>query len=467
VTVLVIGAGPAGLAAALAAAKAGASVVLLDAADDVGGQYWRHLPASRPSANEARLHHGWDTFREMCERLRDARCEIVTSAHVWAIDDDGVHVVVGEADGSDREQRIYEADAIIVATGAFDRVLPVPGWDLPGVFSAGGAQALAKGERVIVGDRVLVAGSGPFLLPVATAVLQGGSTLVGVVEASRATRVITGWARRPWELVGSRAKVFEATGYLSQLARHRVPYCMGRAVTDIHGDDRVESVTTAALSASWSPIEGTQRQYLVDAVCLGHGWTPRLEIALALGCQLSDQRFVAIDETQRTSVPNVYAAGEITGVGGVDLALAEGAIAGHVAGGGDLHDPAIRSARSRRSTWRRFAARLESAHAMGTEWYRWLRDDTIICRCEEVTLERLRTTRQVTDSSGLRSLKLTSRVGLGLCQGRECGRTVETLIQAWSNGGEFLDEVSMDRRSVALPVRLGELRAEAPKDTNL
>jgi D-hydroxyproline dehydrogenase subunit alpha len=454
-TVLVIGAGPAGLAASLAAAVAGQQVVLLDAADDVGGQYWRHLPPSRPSANEAALHHGWSTLLAMREQLLATTCEIVTSAHVWAIDHEGVHVLVGVPDGRDREQRVYRADAIVVATGAFDRVLPVPGWDLPGVYSAGGAQALAKGERVIVGRRVIVAGAGPFLLPVAVSLLQGGSKVVGVLEASRASRLAKGWTGRPWELVGARTKFLEVAQYAYEFARHRVRYATGRAITAIHGDDRVESVTTAKLTASWAPIPGTERRVEVDAVCLGHGWTPRLEIPLALGCTLNDYRFVAINKSQRTSVPDVYAAGEITGVGGVDLALAEGTIAGHVASGGHLDDAVLAESCSSRTTWRRFAARLSTAHGMGDQWTQWLTEETIVCRCEEVTVSRLRTAARVTDSSGLRSLKLTSRAGLGICQGRMCGRTVEALLEDWTGG--LAGDTTTDRRPIALPVRLGEL----------
>jgi NADPH-dependent 2,4-dienoyl-CoA reductase/sulfur reductase-like enzyme len=460
-TVLVIGAGPAGLAAALAAVERGQPVTLLDASDDVGGQYWRHLPEARPSDNEAVLHHGWSTFVAMRERLARTRCEIVTSAHVWAIDHEGVHVVVGDADGTNRERRTYRADAIVVATGAFDRVLPVPGWDLPGVFSAGGAQALAKGERVSVGRRVLVAGAGPFLFPVAVALLQGGSTVVGVLEASRMRRMASGWATRPWELAGARAKIPEVARYAYELARHRVPYSMGRAVTAIHGDERVESVTTAAVSETWAPIAGTDRNVAVDAVCLGHGWTPRLELAIALGCQLTDRRFVAIDENQRTSVEHIYAAGEITGIGGVDLALAEGTIAGHVAAGGQLDDAAIRPTRARRATWRRFAVRLDAAHGIGEQWSEWLRDETVVCRCEEVTVARLRSVANETQSKGLRSLKLTSRAGLGICQGRVCGRTIESLWGSFVGGGGLNDGVITDRRPVALPVRLGELRVDA------
>jgi NADPH-dependent 2,4-dienoyl-CoA reductase/sulfur reductase-like enzyme len=459
-TVLVIGAGPAGLAAALAATRRGQAVVLLDAADDVGGQYWRHLPATRTSENEALLHHGWSRFVAMREELANARCELVTSAHVWAIDHEGVHVLVGDADGTGRERRTYRADAIVVATGTFDRVLPVPGWDLPGVVSAGGAQALAKGERVAVGRRVLVAGAGPFLLPVAAALLQAGSTVVGVVEASRISKMALGWGARPWELAGARAKIPELAQYAYELARHRVPYSTGRAVIAMHGRERVESATTAAVSASWAPIKGSEREVSVDAVCLGHGWTPRLELAIALGCQLSERRFVAVDQNQRTSVATVYAAGEITGVGGADLALAEGEIAGHMAAGGQLADEELRASRARRATWRRFAARLDSAHGIGEEWSAWLSDETIVCRCEEVTFGRLRSVARSTESRGLRSMKLTSRAGLGLCQGRVCGRTVESLWGSLAGESGLLDGVTTDRRPVALPVRLGELRVE-------
>jgi NADPH-dependent 2,4-dienoyl-CoA reductase/sulfur reductase-like enzyme len=385
---------------------------------------------------------------------------------VWAVDHAGVHVLVGDADGKDRERRTYRADAIVVATGAFDRVLPIPGWDLPGVFSAGGAQALAKGERVAVGRRVLVAGAGPFLLPVAVALLHGGSTVVGVLEASQKKKMAKGWANRPWQLTGARAKIPELATYAYEMARHGVPYSTGRAVIAIHGDERVETVTTAAVTTTWAPISGSEREVAVDAVCLGHGWMPRLEIAIAFGCQLSEHRFVAIDESQRTSIAHVYAAGELTGIGGVDLALAEGTIAGHVAAGGSLDDAVLHASRARRSTWRRFGARLEAAHGIGEQWTEWLSDETIVCRCEEVTVARLREVARATQSKGLRSLKLTSRAGLGICQGRVCGRTVESLLGSWAGERGLTDGVTTDRRPVALPVRLGELRVDAKDSRN-
>jgi NADPH-dependent 2,4-dienoyl-CoA reductase/sulfur reductase-like enzyme len=460
-TVIIIGAGPAGLAAALAALDGGARVLLLDSADDVGGQYWRHLPATRPSRHESLLHLDWSKYCSMRERLEtDSRCEIVTSAHVWAIEGGKVFVLVGEPDGADRDVRVYPYATVVMATGAFDRALPVPGWELPGVFTAGGAQALAKGERVAVGRRVAVGGTGPFLLPVATSLVHAGSTVVGVYEASHVSRLLRGWTTRPWELLGAAGKAREGIGYAASLVRNRIPYVTGHAITAIHGAEKVEAVTVTVVDGSGSPVGGARKVLEVDAVCLGHGFTPRLELPIAAGCQLSDRRFVAIDENQRTSVPGVFAAGEITGIGGVDLALAEGAIAGHVAAGGRIDDAQMRPYRARRRTYRHFATRLDAAHTMGTQWTDWLTGDTIICRCEEVSFERLCSAVDASQSAGLRSLKLLTRAGLGICQGRVCGRTVEELLSARTPGGRLIDGVSTDRRPIAVPIRLGELAGD-------
>jgi NADPH-dependent 2,4-dienoyl-CoA reductase/sulfur reductase-like enzyme len=461
--VLVIGAGPAGLAAAVQASRAGATVTVLDSSDEVGGQYWRHLPPSRPAERERILHHGWQKFEKLRAELEtDPRVTVLRLAQVWAIDrpDDRwrVHVLQGPADGVDREAITIEPETIVLATGAHDRTLPFPGWQLPGVFSAGAAQALAKGERVAVGSRVVVSGAGPFLLPVAASLAQVGATVLGVHEASRLSRLAAGWLPRPWQLVGARAKAGELIGYARNHVRHRIPYRTGSAVVAAQGEGRVEHVVVAELDANWSPIAGTERTIEADAVCVGHGFTPRLELAIAIGCALSPERFVEIDSEQATTVPGVYAAGEITGIGGVDAALAEGAIAGHCAAGGSSLDAGLRPQLARRRSYTGFAARIEAAHGIRPGWSEWLKDETLVCRCEEVSHGRLKSTVRLTGSAGLRSLKLSTRAGLGICQGRVCGRTVEDLLTRQLPQG-LIDGVSTDRRPIVSPVRLGELAA--------
>jgi D-hydroxyproline dehydrogenase subunit alpha len=452
--VVVVGAGPAGLAAARAAAEAGARVTLLDAADGLGGQYWRHLPDTRLAGREQVLHHRWKTFGELGDALRvHPAVTVVSSAQVWSLErlDDGVrlNVLVGEPDGVGRDALALEPDALVLATGAHDRTLPFPGWQLPGVYSAGAAQALAKGERVAVGRRVVVAGAGPFLLPVASSLLRTGATVVGVHEAGRIGTLAHGWLNRPWELAGAAGKAGELAGYVGELVRHRVPWRPGEAVVAAHGDGQVEAVTVARLDERWAPVPGTERQVEADAVCVSHGFTPRLELAVAAGCALAPSRFVVVDDAQATSVPGVWAAGEITGIAGADAALAEGTVAGTAAAGGDTRTGAARAAGRAASRARAFAARIESAHGVRGGWVRWLRDDTVVCRCEETTYGRVREVVELTGSHETRSVKLTSRAGLGPCQARMCGRTLEELLGDTAPG--------VDRRPLVVPVRLGDL----------
>lgn len=463
--VVVIGAGPAGLAAAHSARACGATVVLLDSSDSLGGQFWRHLPESRPSNREQWLHHGWAKFHTLSTALEnDDLVRIVRGAQVWAIDTlDGVkvHAIIGEPDGTGREHESFTPDALILATGAHDRTLPFPGWDLPGVFTGGAAQALAKGERLAVGQRVLVAGAGPFLLPVAQSLVRVGAKVVGVVEANRFSHLVRGWSPKPWQLLGAAGKAGELFGYAAGQVRHGIPYRMGQAVIAAHGTERVDSVTTARVDAKWQPIAGTEKTVEVDAVCVSHGFTPRVELAIAAACVITPEHFVQVDDHQRTSTAGVYAAGELTGIGGVDLALAEGEIAGYAAAQG----PIPKSARRRRAVFTGFAQRIEAAHGIRAGWTGWLDEETVICRCEEVTLGAIRTTAKRTESASLRSLKLSTRAGLGICQGRMCGRSVEQILCSFAPEGALRDDARSDNRPIASPLRLGELAGRQHHNT--
>ncbi|GLY02773.1 FAD-dependent oxidoreductase [Actinoplanes sp. NBRC 101535] len=457
-TVVVIGGGPAGMAATLAARRRGARVVLIEAGDDVGGQYWRHLPETRATADEHTFHHGWERFRTMRSAIvTDPEVELILNGHVWSVDRrDGrpplVHVMIGAADGRRRQARTFDPSSLVIATGAHERTLPFPGWDLPGVFTAGAAQALAKGERVAVGTNVLVAGAGPFLLPVVSSLLKVGATVAGVVEAAGWPQITRGWGARPWRLAKASAKGVELKGYIAEMAKNRIPYTVGSAVIAAHGIDRVEEVVVARLTPDWSPIPGTEKTITVDAVCVSHGFVPRTELAITAGCAL-DKDTVKTDQNQRTTVPGVFTAGELTGIGGVDLALAEGEIAGAVAAGGAPPPAAVR----KRKTFREFAGRLDAAHGIRPGWQTWVDDTTLVCRCEDVTAGELRDTARMTGSRGLRSLKLTTRAGLGICQGRTCGRAVEDILAAAVGPDGLLDAGRTAHRPLAVPLRLGEL----------
>lgn len=465
--VVVVGAGPAGLTAAHAAAEVGARVTLLDASDQTGGQYWRHPAGPHADLTDAdrALQHGWERYRTLDAVVRaHPRIDVVTGGQVWAaeqhVDGPRLYVLVGEPDGADRGQLTLCPDAVVIATGAHDRTLPFPGWDLPGVTTAGAAQALAKGDRVAVGSRVVVAGAGPFLLPVAATLAAVGATVVGVHEASELGALARGWLSRPWRLVGSAGKLAELTGYAAGQVRHRIPYRVGEAVVAAHGTERVEAVTIARLDATWAPIAGTERIVEVDTVCVSHGFTPRLELAIALGTTITHEGFVAVDALQRTSAAQVWAAGETTGIAGVDAAVAEGWVAGHGAAGGQSDDEPTRRAVARRRAMHDVARRMAVAHGIRKGWVDWLADDTVVCRCEEVTAGRIRQTTAATCSTDPVSVKLTSRAGLGICQGRMCSPAVSAILDRPG---------ALEARPVVTPVRLGDLsraatRAAPPPD---
>ena len=368
------------------------------------------------------MHHQWQRYQQLRSAIgSDPALTVDVGAHVWAIErrDDGVRVNMVRATSTDGSTpRVNHRPGVGPGHRGARSRSSRPGWTLPGVVTAGAAQAMAKGERIAIGERVVIAGAGPFLFPVTDSVQKSGSSVVGVYEAAGIRQLARHWLVRPWELRSATNKMAELTGYVGTHLRGRIPYRPGWGIVAINGTDRVESATVARLDEEWRPVAGTERIVECDAVCLGHGFTPRLELAIAAGCGLSRDRFVTVDRAQRTSVPSVFAAGEITGIGGVDLALAEGEIAGWVAAGGAPTDSQLAAAVRARAAFARFARRMAAAHRIGSGWTDWLEPSTVVCRCEEVDYGTLLAVRRDTESVGLRSLKLTTRAGLGLCQGR-------------------------------------------------
>jgi thioredoxin reductase len=441
----VIGAGPAGVAGALTASLAGLSVVLVDAGARPGGQYFRHPSEGFHAEDPGALHHGLGRFMRQWDTLR-GRADVLLRHRVWAVERAEEAMVVRCLEG-DREERprTVTARRLLIATGAHDRPLPFPGWDLPGVLTAGGAQALLKGDLVVAGRRVVVAGTGPFLLPVAAGLADAGADVLGVHEANGRF----GLAGHPLLAAG---KAGEALGYGVRLARHRIPYHGRQAVIAAHGDTALTHVTVARLDSDWRPI--TTRTVECDTLAYGYGFVPQLDLPVQLGCatrnDVDGSPVVAVDAGLRTSVPGVYAAGESTGVGGAVLAEVEGRLAGRAAAA-DLGrrmppDPALSRRRDRLAA---FARALQSAYPLRPGWQRWLRDDTLICRCEEVPLSAVREAQEL-GATDARSVKLLARPGMGWCQGRMCGYAVACLA------GE---NPAAPRRPIAQPIRLGDLAA--------
>ncbi|MFI1366681.1 FAD-dependent oxidoreductase [Streptomyces griseochromogenes] len=452
----VVGAGPAGLAGALAAAADGVRVTLLDAAEQAGGQFYRQPAAALGARRPQALHHQWRTW----ERLRDAldrhvgagRVAHLADHHVWCVEGDSGAFTVYALRGPAQERGVaVSADAVLLATGGYERVLPFPGWTLPGVVTAGGAQAMLKGGLVLPGRTAVVAGTGPLLLPVATTLAAAGARVAALVESADPRAL----PRRAAALAAQPGKLAEGAWYAGQLLRHGVRTLTRHTVVEAHGTDRLEAVTVAALGRDGHPKTGGTRRIPCDTLAIGHGMLPHTDLAETLGCTLSGTD-VRVDDEQRTDVPGVWAAGEATGIGGAALALAEGHIAGRSIAArlhGTAPDPRRWAAAARaRTRSREFFAALDTLYAPPGGWPDLITDDTVVCRCEEITAGQVRTAVGTLGATDPRTVKLLTRAGMGWCQGRMCGPAVAGLAGCAFTPG---------RRPFARPVPLGVL-AELP-----
>ena len=416
--IAVVGAGPAGIAAATRAAEAGADVVVIDEAPGPGGQIWKHR---RPD-------HAPRGARKWIERFGKSGARLIPGAQVIAATSGrALTVQLAPPAGHTIEIRCGK---LILATGARERFLPFPGWTLPHVIGVGAAQALVKSGVSFRGQRVALAGSGPLLLPAAAALSAAGARIALVAEQASAAAV----ARFAAGLVFHPAKLGQAALYRARFLGTR--YRTGTWIVSAHGQDRVrEAVFTDGRRS---------RAVACDVLCCGYGLVANLELPMLLGCAISAGS-VAVNELQRTSQPSVFAAGELTGIGGVDLALVEGEIAGLAAGASGVP----RRLLARRSKLRNFAADLAKTFALREELKALPQPDTIVCRCEDVPLARLDPAWQ------RRQAKLYSRAGMGPCQGKVCGPALEFLF-----GWEF-DSVRVPLR----PTPLADLAFSRPTES--
>ena len=414
--VLIIGGGPAGITAAVAASRRGHSVAVADDNPEPGGNIWRGEFA-------APLH---ENAGKWFQKLRQKNVLFVRGARVFAQPERGV--LLAEKANGIRELRYKK---LILATGARERFLPFPGWTLPNVMGAGGLQAMVKGGLPIAGKRVVVAGTGPLLLAVAAYLKKQGAEVVCLAEQAPRSRVLR-FGASLWRQPG---KVVQAIQLQRELAGVEMLY--GAWPVRCDGEERLESVTLK---------HGREFHNLTcDYVACGWHLVPNLELPWLLGVEtrsiasLPDAR-VSVDEWQTTSQTGVYCVGEATGIGGVELSLVEGQIAGYAAV--DRHD-AARKLFAARDKLREFARRLNETFALRHELRELAAPDTFVCRCEDVSFARL------AECGSWREAKLHTRCGMGPCQGRICGAATEFLF-GWN---------AESVRPPAFPVKLESLTA--------
>jgi D-hydroxyproline dehydrogenase subunit alpha len=393
--VVVVGAGPAGIAAAVSAARSGARTALVDDNPAPGGQIWRateHAPDRSPSAA------AW------FERLRSTPVHHISGARVFRADPGVV-----SAETAEGTLQITYRD-LILATGARELFLPFPGWTLPNVLGAGGLQALAKSGLPIRNKRIVIAGTGPLLLAVAAYLQDHGASVVAICEQASRTAL----ARLGWHALRAPGKIREARQLFRRI--RGVPlWTNSWPIAALGADGRLQALRISQ--------NGKIREIECDYVGCGFHLVPNVELPSSLGCEL-ENGFVRVNDFQETSAPHIYCAGEPTGIGGLELSLVEGEIAGHAAAG---RQDAAAPFFAQRARYGRFARALAQACSLRPELKQLAQPSTWICRCEDVPLERL------SEHDSWRAAKLHTRCGMGPCQGRICGAALNFLF-GWDAG---------------------------------
>lgn len=461
---LIVGAGPAGLAAARTATAAGLSVIVADERSKPGGQYYKQ-PGHGLDVDESAIDHQFAEGRALARAVAATSVQLLSECLIWSASIEA-GVIRAEATLAAGPARI-DARRIIIATGAAERPWPVPGWTLPGVMTTGAAQTLLRSGAVAPGRRVLVAGNGPLNLQLATELVAAGVDVVAVIE--QAGRPGPSAVSAALAMLATDARLV-ATGLDQLLRLHRadVPVLYGHVLTRIEGQDRAERVTVAPVGADGT-LGAAVRAFAVDAVCIGAGFQPQADLARALGCAMTwhdGAAAVVRDDVGRTNLCQLFVAGDGGGLGGARAALAQGALAG-LAAARDLvgllpdglrkleaaeHRALTRARRFQAGLWRLFAPRRLSEPLTAP--------DTPICRCEDVNFGTV----DALIAEGARdagSIKRATRLGMGRCQGRYCGPLLAQRL-ASAAGRDATETDLFAPRPPFKPVSVAQLAASAP-----
>jgi len=308
-SIAIVGGGPAGLSAAIEAARAGAQVTLFDENSRPGGQLFKQIHKFFGSREHRAGVRGFTIGNELLEEARKLGIEVWLNAEVCGLEPPDKLWVVKDK----KESVEVQTDRIILATGAIENSIYFPGWTLPGVMGAGAVQTFINLHRVAPGEKFLMVGSGNVGIIVAYQLLQAGCEVAAIIEAAP-----------------------QLGGYgvhTAKVARAGIPFYTSHTISRVTGQDRVEKAVIIELAPDWTPIPGTEKELEVDTVCLATGLTPLAELAWLAGCQFkylgSMGGFVPLhDERMESTVPGIYVAGDIAGIEEASSAMEEGRLAG-------------------------------------------------------------------------------------------------------------------------------------------
>jgi thioredoxin reductase/bacterioferritin-associated ferredoxin len=457
VDLAIIGGGPAGLAAAAQAAAAGASVALVDENAEPGGKVLRPgngrlaaTPVERMAVKTAQ------SLRAGIQR-HSSRIRSFFRHQAWHIEN-GRRLYLSAVGGMAPTVDTIQCRRLILAAGAVERVLPFPGWTLPGVFTLGGLNGWAK-HGVAPGRRFVVAGSGPLLPVLVHNLIRSGARIAAIASMTPAAAPFR-YALPLGATMGA-ARAFQAVCYLVRIASARVPVMHATVVARVNGPGRVESVDLAPIDADGRPVPGGSRRIRADGAAVGYGLMPAADLARLCGCrEVFDTRRgywrVSRNRELETSVAGVFAVGDGADIKGYRGAADEGRLAGAVAaaqlGYPPLHARCMAGLIRRIRRARRFGSVLDALSDPLPGILPSIPDDTTICRCEAVTLAAIRQA-VAAGAEDIHDIKRRTRIGMGQCQGRFCGQVINELF--WQSLGRTRPRAPFTPRIPAKPLPLG------------
>jgi thioredoxin reductase/bacterioferritin-associated ferredoxin len=431
VPLVIIGGGPGGLSAAIAAANAGVKVLVIDENLQPGGQIYRQLPETFQALEPERLGADYVDGRSLLKKVQDLSDTITiwNDALVWSVFESNQLAIARR-----NELILLDAKAIVVATGACERPMPVPGWTLPGTMTAGGAQVLLKSQRVRPGRRVLFAGSGPLQLVVANQMLDAGIDVVAVAESNTTAGA---WRFLP-DLMHQPGLLIQGLKYIYRLRRAGVQILQSHVLQELQGNQEVERAFVGKVDSRCRPISGEAKRFDVDTVCIGYGLVPTTWLTSMLGCTHCYDPMIGgwvpqFNENMQTDQPGVFVAGDGAGIAGVLVAKMEGTLAGLFAAvhaGSISDDEAIKAAlpvRKKLAGMAKFRRAIDRMYRICPDLYANMTDDTIVCRCEGITAGRIRQA-ILEGTMNLNDIKKRTRSGMGYCQGTHCLPTIAAML---------------------------------------
>jgi NADPH-dependent 2,4-dienoyl-CoA reductase/sulfur reductase-like enzyme len=421
--IVIVGAGPAGIAAATALVPSSAAITVVDEAPQPGGQIHR-MPVTRLALDMRRLlaegHTAYQEFHTEVAALRD-RVRFLPETLAWNVYGGEVHLA-----GPHRLEAI-RYDALILATGATDRVMPVSGWTLPGVFTLGAAQVLLKSQGCLLGDRVVFCGSSPLLYLAAVQYVRMGGQVAAILDTTdfaQKLRALPGMFSAPGLLA-------KGLGYMANLRRHGVPTQHGIRLHAFEGREKIEAIV-------YETADNIRCRIECDAVAYGYGLHAETQLAELASCDLQydatyRQHLPVIDADGRAGRA-IYLAGDGCRIGGAEAASLAGTIAGNAA----AVDLGLRLLAGDLPTKRRRLNRLYRAQQAMAGAFAWpvnvittMADNVLVCRCENVTAGEIRQSLGLPIGvAELNRVKAATRCGMGRCQGRVCGPSATELTAA-------------------------------------